>query len=114
MSQRGNSRLAQLRPLQAIEPDYGSRFMPSVDPGVYLYVALADYFERLIKSGALRRHDPLPAEQRLRADFGVSLGTARSAVEELRKRGLVSTVRSKGTFVTYDDTAAEDTDSHTR
>ena len=113
MSQRGNNRLAQLRPLQAIEPDYGSGFALSADPGVYLYVALADYFEGLIKRGALRRHDPLPAEQRLRETFGVSLGTARSAVEELRKRGLVSTVRSKGTFVTYDD-AAEDIDSHTR
>lgn len=52
--------------------------------------------------------------------FGVSLGTARRTVRLLRERGLVVTVRSKGTFVTdrvaggHDDVPRLDTEPEQR
>lgn len=68
-------------------------------PG-YVYEQLADHIAGLIERGKLRPHTPLPAERRLAEEYGVSLGTARRATRVLRKRGLVVTLRSKGTFVT--------------
>ena len=53
-----------------------------------------------IISGYLQPHTPLPAERRLADEYGVSLGTARRATELLRERGLVVTLRSKGTYIT--------------
>jgi aminoglycoside phosphotransferase (APT) family kinase protein len=47
----------------------------------------------------LKPNTPLVAERRLADEYGVSLGTARRATELLRDRGLVFTLRSKGTFI---------------
>lgn len=91
--------------------DHGLGFDPNAHRGCYLY-ALADHFTSLIKAGVLKRNDPLPAEQRLAVQCGVSLGTARRATEELRQRGLVATLPCKGTFVCCDAAAADCTDSH--
>ncbi|UIJ64127.1 winged helix-turn-helix domain-containing protein [Amycolatopsis acidiphila] len=52
-----------------------------------------------IVSGELPAHTPLPSERDLAAEYGVSLGTARHATRILRYRGLLVTVRSKGTYV---------------
>jgi DNA-binding GntR family transcriptional regulator len=65
----------------------------------YLYETVADEIEEVIKSGELPLKAPLPNERRMAENLGVSLGTARRAVEVLRDRGLVVTLRSKGTFV---------------
>ncbi|TVT36397.1 winged helix-turn-helix transcriptional regulator [Amycolatopsis rhizosphaerae] len=65
----------------------------------YVYEWLADQLTERIKSGDLPPMAPLPAERNLAAAYGVSLGTARHATRVLRKRGLVITVRSKGTYV---------------
>jgi DNA-binding GntR family transcriptional regulator len=67
-------------------------------PG-YLYQQLADLIAAQIESGELQRHDRLPGEQDMAREYGVSLGTARQATRLLRERGLVFTVRAKGTFV---------------
>lgn len=82
-------------------PNQWSEFDPQAHSLRYLYLALAEHCENLISSGALKRNQQLPAEQQFASECGVSLGTARRAVEELRSRGLVTTVPSKGTFVTY-------------
>ena len=73
-------------------------FEPGDTPG-YIYERMADHIEVRIKSGELAANKPLPAERRLAEEYGVSLGTARRATELLRERGLVVTLRSKGTFV---------------
>lgn len=65
----------------------------------YVYLAVADEVERLIKSGELPVNKPLPNERRMAENMGISLGTARRAVEVLRERGLVVTLKSKGTYV---------------
>jgi DNA-binding GntR family transcriptional regulator len=77
----------------------GDGFNPNREPTRYRYQLLADHLAQLIHTGELRPNTALPAEQRLAVLFGVSLGTARHATELLRNRGLVITLRSKGTFV---------------
>jgi DNA-binding GntR family transcriptional regulator len=41
----------------------------------------------------------LPGERALAEEFGVALGTVRRAVQELRERGAVVTLPSKGTYI---------------
>ncbi|MFI1970356.1 GntR family transcriptional regulator [Streptomyces cinnamoneus] len=41
----------------------------------------------------------LPGERDLAEEYGVAIGTARRAIQELRERGLLITLPAKGTFV---------------
>lgn len=63
------------------------------------YVKLADRIEAEIRSGKLPPGARLPAEQAMREIYGVGIGTARRAVRELRERGVVYTLGTKGTYV---------------
>lgn len=65
----------------------------------YLYVRFADHIEKLIEAGRFPRGSMLPNERELSAEFGVSIDTVRRATQELRDRGLVVTLPSRGTFV---------------
>jgi len=67
-------------------------------PG-YLYEALAKQLAERIEAGEFAVNTPLPAEGQLAREYGVSLGTARHATKILRERGLVVTIKSKGTYV---------------
>lgn len=67
-------------------------------PG-YIYEKMADHLAHRINFGELEPNKPLPNERFLATEYGVSLGTARRATQMLRDRGLVITLRSKGTFV---------------
>lgn len=71
-------------------------------PG-YLYEMVANLIAARIEAGELAPHTALPAEAQLAREYGVSLGTARHATQLLRERGLVVTVKSKGTYVTKRD-----------
>ncbi|GHF47239.1 DNA-binding GntR family transcriptional regulator [Amycolatopsis bartoniae] len=71
-------------------------------PG-YLYEAMAEQLAARIRSGELAPNTPLPGENQLAREYGVSLGTARHATRVLRERGLVVTIKSKGTYVTKRD-----------
>lgn len=75
--------------------------MPAFAPGPaeYVYAALADHIAHRIQVGDLRPGARLPGERDLAAEYGVALGTVRRGVEELRERGLVVTLPSKGTFI---------------
>ncbi|ORT59410.1 GntR family transcriptional regulator [Streptomyces sp. CB03238] len=64
-----------------------------------LYVQLADIIARRIASGELAPDRPIPSENHLADEYGVARLTARRAAQELRERGLVITVRGKGSFV---------------
>ncbi|TVT61894.1 winged helix-turn-helix transcriptional regulator [Amycolatopsis rhizosphaerae] len=78
-------------------PAPGNRFIPSdLD---YLYNQFADLLARQVTSGDLAIHSRLPGEMDLARQYGVSVGTARKATRLLRQRGIVATLRSKGTFV---------------
>lgn len=73
----------------------------------YLFAEVADHLELRIQEGrqpaypvsALPPGAQLSAEPELAAEYGVSLATIRRALQELRERGLVVTLPSKGTFV---------------
>lgn len=75
------------------------RWDPEGGPPGYLYVKLADHIAALIAAGALQPDSMLPNEREMTAEFGVSIDTARRAVAELRDRGLVFTLPSRGTYV---------------
>lgn len=75
------------------------KFNPNSDPLRYRYELLADHLARMISTGEISPNNPLPAERRLADEYGVALATARRATKELRVRGLVYTLRSKGTFI---------------
>ncbi|MFE6103720.1 GntR family transcriptional regulator [Streptomyces laurentii] len=65
-----------------------------------LYIQLAERISVQIASGALAPDRPIPSEHRLAEEYGVARLTARRATQELRERGLVITVRGKGSYVT--------------
>jgi DNA-binding GntR family transcriptional regulator len=64
-----------------------------------LYVQLANVLRQRIVSGELKHLDPLPSEDRLKDEFGISRDTVRRAMNLLRNEGLVFTVPQRGTFV---------------
>jgi DNA-binding GntR family transcriptional regulator len=74
---------------------------PVVDPSLpdYVYRQVADHIAAQIASGKLQPGARLNGERDLAEEYGVAIGTARRAVEELRDRGLVVTVPAKGSFV---------------
>ncbi|WP_225891392.1 GntR family transcriptional regulator [Streptomyces dioscori] len=74
---------------------------PALDPlsATPLYVQLADAIARKIASGELAPDRPIPSENHLADEYGVARLTARRAAQELRERGLIVTVRGKGSFV---------------
>ncbi|GAB2791665.1 hypothetical protein GCM10027073_24920 [Streptomyces chlorus] len=64
-----------------------------------LYVQLADVIAKRIESGELAPDRPIPSENHLADEYGVARLTARRTAQELRERGLIVTVRGKGSFV---------------
>ncbi|NIJ11336.1 DNA-binding GntR family transcriptional regulator [Saccharomonospora amisosensis] len=65
----------------------------------YEYVLLADHLAGFIERGEWRPGSRLPGERALSEEYGVALDTIRKATQILRERGLVTTLKSKGTFV---------------
>ncbi|TKK88131.1 winged helix-turn-helix transcriptional regulator [Herbidospora galbida] len=68
-------------------------------PATYVYARVADHIAARILAGELVPGMRLPGERDLAAEYGVALGTARRAIEELRGRRLVVTLAAKGTYV---------------
>ncbi len=64
-----------------------------------LYIQVADALAADIESGTLQQDDLAPSESDLMKTHGLSRGTARRAIKELRERGLVYTIPARGTFV---------------
>ena len=62
-------------------------------------MAIADVLAERIEDGTYPPEGRLPAELDLVAEFGASRESVRRAVDELRKRGLIATVRGKGSFI---------------
>jgi len=75
----------------------GPRFAPRGRRLVY--VQIADVIAARIEDGTYPPEARLPAELDFAAEFGASRESVRRAVEELRKRGLIETVKGKGSFV---------------
>ena len=78
--------------------------VPPYDPEAagpaYTYVRVADHLAARMAAGEFPPDSMLPGERALAEEYGVALGTIRRAMDELRDRGLVTTLPAKGTFVT--------------
>jgi DNA-binding GntR family transcriptional regulator len=79
------------------------RWDPDAGGPAYVYMRVADHLAARIAAGDLPADARLPGERDLAAEYGIALGTARRAVEELRDRGLAITLPGKGTFVVRSD-----------
>lgn len=78
-----------------------SEDVPVINPGgpELVYVVIADHIAGQIQAGRLASGARIPGELEMAATYGVARMTVARAVRELRERGLVQTVRGKGTFV---------------
>jgi GntR family transcriptional regulator len=66
---------------------------------VPLYVQLKRLIEEQVAYGALSPHSRIPSERELSEQFEISRMTARRALTELTREGLIYTSAGKGTFV---------------
>ncbi len=83
--------MASTRPaLTAIAPDAA---------GMPLYRAVKRALLKTIESGAVAPGDALPSETELSAEFGVSVGTLRRAVDDLVAEHILVRRQGRGTFV---------------
>lgn len=65
----------------------------------YEYQRVAADLARQIAEGRIPKGGRLANERELADTYGVSAGTVRRAVRDLRDRGLVATLPAKGTYV---------------
>lgn len=72
-----------------------------------LYAQVADVLAGRIERREYGPGTPLPSETSIRQEFGVARGTARAAVAELRRRGLVVTVPQRGSYVVESGTGPQ-------
>ncbi|MCX5200163.1 GntR family transcriptional regulator [Streptomyces sp. NBC_00237] len=63
------------------------------------YLQVADDVARQIRVGVLEPGQQIPSESELMARYGVSVGTIRKAMAEIRADGLVETHQGKGSYV---------------
>lgn len=63
------------------------------------YLQIADHLRTDVRSRKLAPGAQLPTMQALANEYGVSLGTAKSALNVLREEGIVVTRQGKGSFV---------------
>lgn len=73
----------------------------TIDPwsNTPLWQQLAAILRELIKSGKLSPGDPLPSELTLQQQHGLSRGTVRHAIRQLRDEKLVVVFAGRGAFV---------------
>jgi DNA-binding GntR family transcriptional regulator len=64
-----------------------------------LYEQIAEIIAARIADGTYPPRRRIPSEAQIVAEYGVSRPTARAAVQLLVERGLVHTVRGKGSYV---------------
>lgn len=74
---------------------------PPVGPtrAAYVYMQVADHVAGQIAAGRLSLGARLPGERDLAEQYGVAIGAARRAIQELRDRGPLITLPAKGSFV---------------
>src|SRR5690349_6045144 len=68
-----------------------------------LYAQVKELMIRRMLDGAWRPGDILPSEGRLAAEFGVSQGTVRKALDEMAAQRLLVRQQGRGTFVARHD-----------
>lgn len=69
--------------------------------GKALYIQIKDIYREKILSGELKHGDKIESETEIQKRFGVSRITARQAILDLEKEGMVNRGRGRGTFVIW-------------
>jgi len=72
------------------------------DPLQLAYAQIADHVAARIADGELAPGTRLPPERDLAEEYGVAYNTLRQAIDVLRERGLVVTLRGHGNYVKRD------------
>ncbi|HEX5408011.1 MAG TPA: winged helix-turn-helix domain-containing protein [Pseudonocardiaceae bacterium] len=72
------------------------------------YRQVADALRLAIESGEYKPGDRLPPIPALTSEYGVSTGTAKSALTVLRDDGLIVTRQGKGSYVRTEKAPADD------
>ena len=73
-----------------------------------LYLQIKNIYKNKIISGQLKRGDRIDSELESQKEYGVSRITARQAIVDLEKEGMVKRGRGKGTFVIYREAIEEE------
>ncbi len=73
--------------------------LPDDNESLPLYAQVRERLLERIRSGAWKPGQLIPNEFEIAAEFGVSQGTARKAINELASEGLVVRQQGRGTFV---------------
>ena len=68
--------------------------------GLPIYEQIVEQFERYIAFGVLKPKEQIPSIRELASSLGINPNTVKKAYEELEKRGAITTISTKGTFVT--------------
>lgn len=71
--------------------------------GRALYREVVNQICQMILSGRLKKGDLLPSEQKLCEQMGVSRTTIREALRILKERGIIESIKGKGSVVLSDD-----------
>ena len=66
---------------------------------VPIYEQIADQVKALIRSGSLKKNDPLPSVRALSKELKISALTVKKAYDSLESEGFTVTVHGKGTYV---------------
>lgn len=69
--------------------------------GKALYIQIKDIYRQKILNGELKPGDKIESEMEIQKMYGVSRITARQAILDLEKEGMVNRGRGKGTFVIW-------------
>lgn len=69
--------------------------------GKALYIRIKDIYREKILSGEIRYGEKIESEMEIQKKFGVSRITARQAILDLEKEGMVNRGRGRGTFVIW-------------
>ena len=82
--------------------------LKKVEGGPALYLQIKDIYRQRILSGELKRGDKIESELEIQKKYGVSRITARQAILDLEKEGMVKRGRGKGTFVIWQEGIEEE------
>ncbi|SNT03576.1 transcriptional regulator, GntR family [Anaerovirgula multivorans] len=74
----------------------------TIDTDKSLYIAIAEALERDIRNGILKPGYRMPTHRELADIIGVNVTTASRAYKEAERRGLISGIVGRGTYVTAD------------
>ena len=73
---------------------------PAIDQRLPRHVQVRDELMRRVANRVWKAGEALPSEDKLAAEFTISVGTMRKAIQALEQEGVVERIHGKGTYVT--------------